>query len=1173
MIFENRNGVSYASLNPNSTRKILFRFHSTADFGFNRKRCVYFNIFALAGILLAGTWNSFATAMKEGDMDTLVGQPANIATSAYQYRADRAADANPPESWIALMRYAGQALNTPPDMNAPALKQVLCGLLWEEIRPVQHLELRWKMDGRRRTAPEHLVITALVNNGTASSWWNNLDAERKTVVPTVSDDGQTYVYDLNTPICGIVVSVAGTNSAADYEVPEVRVLVADTWKTMDVEIEWGFDQSSNSKDYSGRIELYDGMMTGLRSLDGDGSTTVADASSWQSAGTNAGRRGIRCSLLYLGTSKWREVQPFTSQQEDVARTIMTLWTKSGNVSFLVADLENGPILAPEYGFFVRRTDGLPQAETAPPSEQRLPRIPLSEKMNSIAGNPDLLGWGSDSTPWFGGNPGDKQVSVLGITIPARTVAMHPGSTHDVAVGWRSNEKGTVAVRARVGHAQNGSNGIEWRVVRETEVEHKTLAHGVTEGRGEREIPCDAEVKELRAVAVEPGDMISLVIGAKGAHQCDTTLIELIISEVGGRGKMWNLTYDVVRTLHAGNPHADSRGQAGVWHFYSSPARVPEVPSQPPIRLASQAASAHEFVKELESRNLSTIREQIRKRKEQTWEGAVTGICGTNLPPHPHPPAGFEPKMQVQVPSERLTSQWNLGAWHLTRHCGTNPVNGRLWFNDYPYGILAAETYMILAALDLMGSHTAAEDGFDQWVSLPMEPNSKGHHDWALSDRPNGLFSEGHGCLTHAIGPDAIGGHLDGVHAFGPGSIGWALIEHYRLTGDATWFKASAPRIKANIEWMLRQRRVVQNMVPGGERLWCKGLQPALQVTPDSGGLWMQFYECEAYYWVAVAHFAEALATIDPSEGARLMTETEAYRKDLRTAVERTIALSPVVPVRDGTYHSVIPFACYVRGLSTGAWGWMRDGSGSHVGPLYWETVQSAAALISPAGLMPANDVRVQGYLDVLEDRLLLENAYVPTRTQGDWFLAGWQYQGGLERTSNMHLAGDDIPVFLRSFMNCYAVDILPDSGYIFNEHAVHGPPDKIYEEAAFLERFRNMLVLEDGRNLWLARATPRAWLEQGQRISVKNAPTHFGTVDYEIIFDVDHGKITATVKLPSRSPAKEVLLRLRHPRAVPIGTVTVNGAEWKDIDRTREVVILHNLTDSVNVEVIYAPIN
>ena len=114
-------------------------------------------------------------------------------------------------------------------------------------------------------------------------------------------------------------------------------------------------------------------------------------------------------------------------------------------------------------------------------------------------------------------------------------------------------------------------------------------------------------------------------------------------------------------------------------------------------------------------------------------------------------------MQVQVPSERLMAQWNLGAWHLTRHCEKNPNNSRMWFNDYPYGILGAETYMILRTLDLMGSHKAAEDGFDQWVSLPMDPKSgEGHHPWALPDRPNGLFLEGHGCLTHAVGPPGVG---------------------------------------------------------------------------------------------------------------------------------------------------------------------------------------------------------------------------------------------------------------------------------------------------------------------------------------------------------------------------------------------------------------------------------
>jgi hypothetical protein len=157
--------------------------------------------------------------------------------------------------------------------------------------------------------------------------------------------------------------------------------------------------------------------------------------------------------------------------------------------------------------------------------------------------------------------------------------------------------------------------------------------------------------------------------------------------------------------------------------------------------------------------------------------------------------------------------------------------------------------------------------------------------------------------------------------------------------------------------------------------------------------------------------------------------------------------------------------------------------------------------------------------------------------------------------------------FVHSF--CYAIDILPNVGNVFNEHAVHGPPDKIFEEAAFLERFRNLLVMEEGQKLWLARATPRAWLEPGKRISVKNAPTHFGLVDYEIVSDLDHGRITATIKMPSRNSAKEVWLRLRHPKSAPIKSVMVNGQDWRDFDRAKEVVKLHDHKGSVTVEIKY----
>ncbi|MCF7732426.1 MAG: hypothetical protein K9N23_12090 [Akkermansiaceae bacterium] len=148
------------------------------------------------------------------------------------------------------------------------------------------------------------------------------------------------------------------------------------------------------------------------------------------------------------------------------------------------------------------------------------------------------------------------------------------------------------------------------------------------------IPVEADAKPLGELAVAPGDMISLVVGPKGTHSCDTTFLELIVTEVGGGARVWNLTPEVINTLLAGNPHDDSQGHGGVWHFHAeiSAATPPLIPSQPPLVLGSQAASAREFLTELHARKLSPIRQQTRAHEEQTWDGAVTAMRGTDLPP-------------------------------------------------------------------------------------------------------------------------------------------------------------------------------------------------------------------------------------------------------------------------------------------------------------------------------------------------------------------------------------------------------------------------------------------------------------------------------------------------------------------------------------------------------------
>ena len=97
------------------------------------------------------------------------------------------------------------------------------------------------------------------------------------------------------------------------------------------------------------------------------------------------------------------------------------------------------------------------------------------------------------------------------------------------------------------------------------------------------------------------------------------------------------------------------------------------------------------------------------------------------------------------------------------------------------------------------------------------------------------------------------------------------------------------------------------------------------------------------------------------------------------------------------------------------------------------------------------------------------------------------------------------------------------------------PPNST-ANASFLLQLRNLLVQdwdldEDGRadTLRLLFATPRRWLQDGKRIVLQRAPTAFGEVSVLVESELNKGRVTAHVDLPSRSAPTRTLLRLRLP--------------------------------------------
>jgi len=407
-----------------------------------------------------------------------------------------------------------------------------------------------------------------------------------------------------------------------------------------------------------------------------------------------------------------------------------------------------------------------------------------------------------------------------------------------------------------------------------------------------------------------------------------------------------------------------------------------------------------------------------------------------------------------------------------------------------------------------------------------------------------------------------------------------MMERFCLTGDKEWFQRNRARLQAAAAWIIRERNVYMQDIPNRKDLHVVGLMPPCfmgdYALPACD--WHWYYFDNAFALQGLSRFADVMMELDPPAGGKYRAEAEAFRADIRRAVERDVALSPVRLARDGTYRSYIPWKAYGQGLMI-----TELGAPQYSGGWPLDVMLGALPLASPSSVLEANDARIVDTLNVMEERGTsvkgvreLEDARQKAGlpTADAWF---WMTYGELPMWSfnaNIYLLQDDVPNFLRFWMN-ESVSMVGANGKLWE----HWKPDSYTDcidpnpdngtSGWFLGNFRNLLVMEEGQSLWIARATPRVWLEQGKKISVRNAPTYFGTLAYEIVSDADNGKITATIEIPSRSPLKSVKVRFRHPQGAAIKSVTVNGQPWNEFNPDKEVIEVSGLTGKAVVTASY----
>jgi hypothetical protein len=396
---------------------------------------------------------------------------------------------------------------------------------------------------------------------------------------------------------------------------------------------------------------------------------------------------------------------------------------------------------------------------------------------------------------------------------------------------------------------------------------------------------------------------------------------------------------------------------------------------------------------------------------------------------------------------------------------------------------------------------------------------------------------------------------------------WALAEHYERFKDRKWLESIAPQLVKTCKWIAQRRSLTKRKDANGANMPEYGLMPP-GVNGDYARFAYSFYN-DCQYCYGMEMIGKALTMIEHPEAAAISADAKAYREDLVRAYRWTQARCPVVALRNGTWIPNHPGTLYLFGNIEEMIPPTDDAN-----RCWSDSVEVGSSHLAANRIFEPFSDDTKWIMDYMEDYQFLRsgwNDYPAAQNEKDIFnLGGFsKVQPCYVRNAEISAMRDDVKPFLRTYFNIVSSLVNIETLSLCEHFGDSGAWNKTHETGWFLCQTAIMLGTERGDDLWLASMMSDRWFEDGKTVAVRNLPTQFGPVAYNIVSHVKDGYVEASVESPVRNPPKHVVLRIRHPEGKRIQSVTVDGKPHSDFDAASEIVRLSPAAQPIHVRVNY----